>query len=180
MLLTILYTRSPLTLMKKQSLALLGAITLGVLLSACSPEGSAPNDGNQQSSSAEAMTGAEAYVGLTVSEAEELAGENRVPFRVIVLDGQPLPATMDYRPGRVNAAVEGDTVVSVDIEGEGEVMEKQYSADSWKTMIPGSCTAFFDGCNTCQRAEGSEVAACTKKFCQKYEMPRCLDEEEVE
>ena len=51
-----------------------------------------------------------------------------------------------------------------------------YDANSWKTMIPASCMSFFDGCNNCRRAEGSEIAACTRKACAAYEKPRCLDE----
>lgn len=52
----------------------------------------------------------------------------------------------------------------------------QYDADSWKTLIDAECTAYFDGCNNCRRAESSEVAACTRKACAVYEKPRCLDE----
>jgi hypothetical protein len=51
-----------------------------------------------------------------------------------------------------------------------------YDANSWKTMIPAGCKSFFDGCNNCRRAEGSEIAACTRKACQEYRQPRCLDE----
>ncbi|MDX9970394.1 MAG: hypothetical protein RBS56_00600 [Candidatus Gracilibacteria bacterium] len=51
-----------------------------------------------------------------------------------------------------------------------------YTFESYKTMIPESCKSFFDGCNNCFRAEDGNVG-CTKMFCQKYEMPRCLDEE---
>ena len=57
---------------------------------------------------------------------------------------------------------------SVDDEGP-------YHADSWQTLIADDCMAFFDGCNNCRRAEGSAVAACTRKACQEYQKPRCLD-----
>jgi membrane-bound inhibitor of C-type lysozyme len=50
-----------------------------------------------------------------------------------------------------------------------------YDADSWKTLIVDDCMAYFDGCNDCRRAEGSEVAACTRKACAVYAKPRCLD-----
>jgi hypothetical protein len=50
-----------------------------------------------------------------------------------------------------------------------------YDTNSWKTMIPASCQSFFDGCNNCRRAEGSAIAACTRKACQEYQQPRCLD-----
>jgi membrane-bound inhibitor of C-type lysozyme len=51
-----------------------------------------------------------------------------------------------------------------------------YDADSWKTIIPASCRSYFDGCNNCRRAEGSQIAACTRKACANYEKPRCLDQ----
>ncbi len=51
-----------------------------------------------------------------------------------------------------------------------------YDADSWKTMIPSSCESFFDGCNNCRRAGGSDLVACTRMACQEYRQPRCLDE----
>lgn len=60
----------------------------------------------------------EDYVGLTVAEAEVLAAENDVPFRVVERDGERLMVTEDWRPGRINAVVEGDVVVSYTVEGE--------------------------------------------------------------
>ena len=54
--------------------------------------------------------------------------------------------------------------------------DDQYDMNSWQTMIPASCESFFDGCNQCRRAAGSDNAACTRKACQVYEKPRCLDE----
>lgn len=64
---------------------------------------------------------------------------------------------------------------------EGDTSENSgslevYTEASWKTMIDASCLRFFDGCNNCRREEGSELAACTKKFCLAYEKPVCLDE----
>lgn len=50
-----------------------------------------------------------------------------------------------------------------------------YNQDSRKTMIPGTCKSFSDGCNTCNRIENTTEAACTKMFCQTYEEPKCLD-----
>lgn len=58
------------------------------------------------------------YIGLTVEEASELAKTKDVPFRVIEKDGQPLPATMDWRPGRINASVKEGVVVDISIEGQ--------------------------------------------------------------
>ena len=58
----------------------------------------------------------------------------------------------------------------------GTSSAQEYDAESWKTLLPESCTAFFDGCNNCRRTAGSAVAACTRKACAVYEKPRCLDE----
>ncbi|RLU02967.1 MAG: hypothetical protein D9N11_06575, partial [Ketobacter sp.] len=40
--------------------------------------------------------------------------------------------------------------------------EESYTPDSWQTMIPDTCTHFFDGCNKCTRTPGAEMAACTR------------------
>ncbi|NCP67655.1 DUF4377 domain-containing protein [bacterium] len=64
------------------------------------------------------------YIGLNVEQAQTLAAIYGVPFRVTMMDGQPLPATMDYRPGRINATVENDIVVDYNVEGsEEEIIE---------------------------------------------------------
>ena len=57
-----------------------------------------------------------------------------------------------------------------------EPTDVSYDQNSWKDMIPESCTSYFDGCNTCRRAEGAEVAACTRKACFEYQKPECLEE----
>lgn len=56
------------------------------------------------------------------------------------------------------------------------VSTPSFDQDSWKTLIPESCSSYFDGCNNCNKAEGSDIAACTRKFCQAYQEPKCLDE----
>lgn len=55
-------------------------------------------------------------VGLTEAEAIVYAKEQNVPFRVIKRDGETLPATMDYRVGRINAEVEEGVVIGYAIE----------------------------------------------------------------
>ena len=54
--------------------------------------------------------------------------------------------------------------------------QPQYDQNSWKTMLPDTCQSFFDGCNNCRRSPGSSVIACTRKYCDKYAKPVCLDE----
>lgn len=56
------------------------------------------------------------YGGLTVELAEQLATNRGVSFRVVMRDGVPLPATADYRPGRVNAEVTQGKISGYTIE----------------------------------------------------------------
>lgn len=122
------------------------------------------------------------YIGLTVEEAQELAEQQGTSFRVVEQDGQALPATMDWRPGRINASVENNIVIGFDVEGaetdNTSLVESEYDMNSWKGLIDDSCQVFFDGCNTCQRMPDGG-AGCTRMMCQTYESPRCLDAENV-
>lgn len=53
---------------------------------------------------------------------------------------------------------------------------KGIDSESWKTVIPESCQSFFDGCNQCTKTADGE-AACTEMYCEKYDTPKCLDDE---
>lgn len=118
------------------------------------------------------------YIGLSVELAQELAASRGAPFRVTKEDGVDLAVTLDYRPGRINATVESGVVVDYNVEGgEDGSGEMTYDENSWRTEIAESCTSYYDGCNTCKRIEGSDAAACTKKFCENYEKPYCLDKQ---
>ena len=63
---------------------------------------------------------AQEYVGLTEAAAAALAEERGVLFRVVERDGEMLPVTRDYRPGRINAVVEDGVVVSYTVEGQAQ------------------------------------------------------------
>ena len=63
---------------------------------------------------------------------------------------------------------QADVVVTADTEN-------RYDQNSWRDIVPASCLHFTDGCNQCTRSAEGGVAACTRKACFKYEMPRCLD-----
>lgn len=93
----------------KTLLFTLSFLLLGGGLVGCAPAETTPADTIAPQEQADT---AEDYVGMTVEAAQELAEENGVPFRVIERDGEPLPATMDWRPGRINASVENNIVVS--------------------------------------------------------------------
>lgn len=52
-----------------------------------------------------------------------------------------------------------------------------YDADSWRTLIPGDCQRYSDGCNLCNRNIENGMTACTRKACVAFEQPVCLDED---
>lgn len=58
------------------------------------------------------------YVGLSEQAARDKAETAGVRARVVERDGEPLPVTMDYVPGRLNLHVQNGEVYKVDIEGE--------------------------------------------------------------
>lgn len=55
----------------------------------------------------------EGLIGLSLADAERLAEANRCSVRAVERDGEPLPATMDFNPARINVAVENDVVTEV-------------------------------------------------------------------
>lgn len=61
-------------------------------------------------------TNNDAIIGMTTAEAEAYAETNDVMFRIGAIDGEFLPVTMDYRPGRITAEVENDIVVGYSVE----------------------------------------------------------------
>jgi hypothetical protein len=54
-------------------------------------------------------------VGMPVAQAEAATTEAGYVFRVVSVDGEAGPVTMDYREDRINVDVEDDTVVRVTI-----------------------------------------------------------------
>ena len=55
-------------------------------------------------------------IGMTTIEAETYSKNNDVDFRIVMIDGESLPITLDFRPGRINAEVENDIVVGYTVE----------------------------------------------------------------
>lgn len=53
------------------------------------------------------------YEGLSEKEAGSLAEKRELKHRVVERDGQPLPATRDFRPDRVNFSVKKGKVIQV-------------------------------------------------------------------
>lgn len=58
------------------------------------------------------------YVGLNEKQAKNLAKKQDRRFRVISRDGKELPITLDFSRGRVNAYLENDKVVKIQIEND--------------------------------------------------------------
>jgi hypothetical protein len=57
-------------------------------------------------------------IGKTVADAGAQCEAANRPWRVFFEDGVSYPVTADFRPGRVNLAVEKGKVTDVEIEGE--------------------------------------------------------------
>ncbi len=85
---------------------------------------------------------AQEYIGLPVEEAQTKAAEENRKFRVVELDGQPQPATKDYRPGRINATISDGVVTDVSIEGMDS--EKTDTSDDTTQIDPESPMGKFE------------------------------------
>ncbi len=46
--------------------------------------------------------------------------------------------------------------------------------DNIKKEIPDNCITWFDGCNTCSRADSGMMRLCTMKACKSYSKPYCM------
>ena len=57
------------------------------------------------------------YVGLSESQARDLARDRETPFRVVTRDGVSLMVTFDFVRGRINADVVDGVVVAYVVEG---------------------------------------------------------------
>jgi hypothetical protein len=91
-------------------------------LPAPAPEGSATGGGTDPGTDPGAdpeasMTILQDYVGLTIDEFSAEAKASGFSTRIVQQDGEFLAATDDYRTDRVNVAVEGDLVVSIESIG---------------------------------------------------------------
>lgn len=57
------------------------------------------------------------YIGLTEQAARDKAKSDNKTARVVERDGESLPMTMDYSPGRLNLYVKDGNVYKVQVEG---------------------------------------------------------------
>lgn len=58
-----------------------------------------------QAGEQEAADGCVAVDGLLFEQAEQLAGKSRLAVRVVSVDGNSLPVTLDYSPSRLNLEI---------------------------------------------------------------------------
>jgi hypothetical protein len=56
---------------------------------------------------------ADDFLELELTKAEELAKDNKLPYRVVEVDGKPRPVTLDLRMDRFNFHVKGGKVIKV-------------------------------------------------------------------
>lgn len=62
------------------------------------------------------------WCGLAEAEAVKKAKAAAVLFRVVSRDGKPMPATRDYRKGRINAYVWQGRIMGIAVEGAGTLL----------------------------------------------------------
>jgi hypothetical protein len=87
-----------------------------VLLSACRESGPAPApaEGTPEVPKKGANAPSDsAFLGLTEKEGADRAEADGLRHRVISVDGQPRPATKDYRPDRVNFEIVNGRITAV-------------------------------------------------------------------
>ena len=74
----------------------------------------------QRPSPVEDEAGVQDYVGLSESQARDLARGRDTPFRVVTRDGVSQMVTFDFIRGRINADVRDGIVVAYAVEGTNQ------------------------------------------------------------
>ncbi len=59
-------------------------------------------------------------------------------------------------------------------KGECESKKDKLGEDNLKKEIPDNCITWFDGCNTCGRADNGIMMMCTMMACMEYSKPYCI------
>lgn len=101
--------------MKPTALTLFLSTAMLFLPAACVPSGPAPGDRAEAATIPESADPSKpgTYTGHSLDEAERFAEKHGVAWRVVERDGESLPATMDYRPERLNFTIRGRIVTEV-------------------------------------------------------------------
>lgn len=100
--------------MQNRSLPIITALVFIHALNACTSE--PPDTTMDEKPSAEESLSTkstdETFIGLDEKAAQTLAKDQKLHFRVTKRDGTDLPATMDYRPDRINATIEDGKITA--------------------------------------------------------------------
>jgi|GEM_PF-648014 hypothetical protein len=72
------------------------------------PEPPSPTAGNTRAGESD-----DDFLGLSGEAGGKLADRRRLGHRVVAVDGEPRPVTMDYREDRVNFEIEGGKIIKV-------------------------------------------------------------------
>jgi hypothetical protein len=91
-------------------------------------------------------------VGCTTTIEEN----NITSFEECVKAGNPI---MESYPAKCS---DGKNTFTEEIEEQ--IQEPQEIKDSYNNIVPNSCSAWYDGCNTCKVTENG-MLACTRMFC---------------
>lgn len=90
---------------------IVGLAAAALLPIACRERGEAPESPGAPLAKGGKPEGDGAFLGLTEAEGAALAKSRQLTYRVIAIDGEPRPATKDYRPNRVNFELRGGRIV---------------------------------------------------------------------
>lgn len=74
------------------------------------------------------------YIGLTATQAEEIAAMRQELFRIVEINGETQPTTRDFQEGRINAIIEDGVIIEYSIETNTptpeDVQQTESSADN--------------------------------------------------
>lgn len=88
-------------------------IATSLAFAGCSSDSTEPSAPEEEGAGAVIDLNDEDMLGLTVEAAEAMAADRGLKFRIISLDGDNRPVTMDYLVDRVNFTVKQGKIVKV-------------------------------------------------------------------
>jgi hypothetical protein len=94
----------------KPPILFLALVSAGLI--SCKPE-SKPEPEAPPAAAAPAPSKPDSYLGLAEKAAGEMADKAGLKWRVIEVDGESRPVTMDHRPDRLNFAIKDGKVIRV-------------------------------------------------------------------
>jgi hypothetical protein len=99
-----------------RSVVLVAAGAIALSASACgNTSAGSPSPTASSSPSPTSTVPTEAVIGMTVEQATTWAADHHYTVRVVEIDGQGQPVTMDYRTDRINLVINNGVVASAKI-----------------------------------------------------------------